>query len=273
MMNMSWIIGLASSFSAATVAFLFRGGTTSSGGDESQIYVEVDEFELEAMRLELTPFGRFLHVALEIFADDIQELIYVGQILRENRGLLILLVGGVFSMMFALVAGLENVDLPKALCLSTALYGITTVLVAKSARRLVLSSTQQGKAKLTMTDVRKMMDAVPKEEFCDLNTCDESLIKKMLSNRGVVQKECTSTREDLIKQLHRATRRSTSCCICMSNFLRGESIRVLPRCHHEFHTSCIDQWACTFVSGSCKRLDTKHGNPTCPLCNTCVTAE
>ena len=47
-MNMSWIIGVASSFSAAAIAFLFRGGTTSSGGDESQIYVEVDEFELEA---------------------------------------------------------------------------------------------------------------------------------------------------------------------------------------------------------------------------------
>jgi hypothetical protein len=272
-MNMSWIIGVASSLSVAAVAFLFRGGTTSAGGDESQIYAEVDEFELEAMRLELTPVGRFLHMAVEFFADDIQELIYVGQILRENRGLLILLVGGVCSMMMALVAGLENVDILKALGLSTALYGITTVLVAKSARRLVLSSTQQGKAKLTMTDVRKMMDAVPKEEFCDLDTCDESLIKKMLSNRGVVQIECTSNREDLIKQLHRATRRSTSCCICMSNFLRGESIRVLPRCHHEFHTSCIDQWACTFVSGSCKRLDAKHGKPTCPLCCTCVTTE
>lgn len=272
-MNMSWIIGVASSLSVAAVAFLFRGGTTSAGGGESQIYAEVDEFELEAMRLELTPVGRFLHMAVEFFADDIQELIYVGQILRENRGLLILLVGGVCSMMMALVAGLENVDILKALGLSTALYGITTVLVAKSARRIVLSSNQQGKVKLTMTDVRKMMDAVPKEEFCDLDTCDESTIKKMLSNRGVVQIECTSNREDLIKQLNRSTRRSTSCCICMSNFLHRESIRVLPRCHHEFHTSCIDQWACTFVSGSCKRLDAKHGKPTCPLCNTCVTAE
>ena len=267
---MSWI-GVASSLSVAAVAFLFRG-TTSAGGDESQINVDVDEFELEAMRRELTPFGRFLHMAVEFFADDIQELIYVGQILRENRGLLILLVGGVMSMMMALVAGLENVDLPNALGLSTALYGITTVLVAKSARRIALSSNQQGKAKLTKADVRKMMDAVPEEEFCDLDTCEESIIKKMLSNRGVVQIECKSTREDLIRQLHRATRRSTSCCICMSNFLRGESIRVLPRCHHEFHTSCIDQWACTFVSGGCKGLDDKHGKPTCPLCNTSVVA-
>ena len=200
LINLVWV-GVTTYFSAAAVAFLCRG--TSAGAphhaNESQIYIEVEGYELETMLTEHTRFGRFLHQTVEAFADDIQELVYVAQILRENQGLLVLLVGGVCSMMMALVAGLENVNVPKALALSTALYGITTLLVARSARRIVIQNNHH-KPKLTKADVRKMMEAVPKEEFVldnDLDNCDVATIEDMLSHR---EQKCSSTETEKKKE-------------------------------------------------------------------------
>ncbi|KAI4372886.1 hypothetical protein MLD38_011068 [Melastoma candidum] len=34
----------------------------------------------------------------------------------------------------------------------------------------------------------------------------------------------------------------TDCPICLGEFLDGEKVRVLPRCHHGFHVKCIDTW-------------------------------
>ena len=34
----------------------------------------------------------------------------------------------------------------------------------------------------------------------------------------------------------------TNCPICLVEFLRGEELRVLPRCKHIYHKECIDQW-------------------------------
>ncbi|MED6110312.1 hypothetical protein PIB30_041745 [Stylosanthes scabra] len=46
--------------------------------------------------------------------------------------------------------------------------------------------------------------------------------------------------------------RSDSCCVCLSEFEEGESVRVLPNCTHAFHPPCIETW---LMSQS-----------TCPLC-------
>uniref|UniRef100_A0A0E0MIW9 RING-type domain-containing protein n=1 Tax=Oryza punctata TaxID=4537 RepID=A0A0E0MIW9_ORYPU len=32
------------------------------------------------------------------------------------------------------------------------------------------------------------------------------------------------------------------CAICLGDFADGDKVRVLPRCHHGFHVSCIDTW-------------------------------
>ncbi|XP_028118732.1 RING-H2 finger protein ATL57-like [Camellia sinensis] len=48
-----------------------------------------------------------------------------------------------------------------------------------------------------------------------------------------------------------------SCTICLSEFLEGESVRVLPKCLHPFHVPCIDMWLYS------------HSN--CPICRTNVT--
>ncbi|KAF5736355.1 E3 ubiquitin-protein ligase RING1-like [Tripterygium wilfordii] len=43
-----------------------------------------------------------------------------------------------------------------------------------------------------------------------------------------------------------------SCPICMVNYVKGISCRVLPECRHVFHLPCINNWLI-------------H-NPICPLC-------
>ena len=49
----------------------------------------------------------------------------------------------------------------------------------------------------------------------------------------------------------------TTCSICLDDFEDGERIRVLPKCHHAFHTDCILPW-----------LTERQG--CCPLCKTSV---
>ncbi|KAL6006668.1 hypothetical protein ACLOJK_032161 [Asimina triloba] len=49
------------------------------------------------------------------------------------------------------------------------------------------------------------------------------------------------------------------CAICLSEFVNGEGIRVLPRCRHGFHVKCIEGWLAARTS--------------CPTCRTsCLTA-
>ncbi|OIT21875.1 PREDICTED: RING-H2 finger protein ATL74-like [Nicotiana attenuata] len=35
---------------------------------------------------------------------------------------------------------------------------------------------------------------------------------------------------------------ATECPICLGEFVDGEKIRVLPKCYHGFHVTCIDKW-------------------------------
>lgn len=43
-----------------------------------------------------------------------------------------------------------------------------------------------------------------------------------------------------------------SCAICLSEFVEGELVKVLPNCYHGFHVRCIDTWLVSHLS--------------CPMC-------
>lgn len=49
---------------------------------------------------------------------------------------------------------------------------------------------------------------------------------------------------------------NTECAVCLSEFVEGEYLRLLPNCGHAFHATCIDTWF------------TCHSN--CPLCRASV---
>ena len=84
-------------------------------------------------------------------------------------------------------------------------------------------------------------------------------------------------RRSLIKELIQHRNYNDTCCICLSQFVNGERIRILPSCKHEFHSDCISQWAKTFATkGRSSFCSSKRGIPTCPLCirevQSCVPA-
>ncbi|XP_052173616.1 RING-H2 finger protein ATL66-like [Diospyros lotus] len=46
------------------------------------------------------------------------------------------------------------------------------------------------------------------------------------------------------------------CSICLGGFQDGEKVKVLPLCHHGFHSECVDKWLLKAA--------------TCPLCRSVV---
>ncbi|XVE82482.1 hypothetical protein DITRI_Ditri16bG0008400 [Diplodiscus trichospermus] len=35
---------------------------------------------------------------------------------------------------------------------------------------------------------------------------------------------------------------TSNCAICLEDYVAGDRVRVLPRCKHMFHKSCIEEW-------------------------------
>ncbi|XP_049370723.1 RING-H2 finger protein ATL78-like [Solanum verrucosum] len=48
----------------------------------------------------------------------------------------------------------------------------------------------------------------------------------------------------------------SECVICLSEFIAGEKVRVLPKCNHGFHVRCIDKWL--------------NSHSSCPTCRHCL---
>ncbi|OIT32186.1 ring-h2 finger protein atl78 [Nicotiana attenuata] len=48
----------------------------------------------------------------------------------------------------------------------------------------------------------------------------------------------------------------SECVICLSDFVAGDKVRVLPKCNHGFHVRCIDKWL--------------NSHSSCPTCRHCL---
>jgi hypothetical protein len=256
----------------------------------SHIFAEATRQELESMRVEeYSAVGRIIHLGIETWTEDVENLMYVAQILSENRGLLVLFLVGVSSMVLALVAASDDVNVVKALILSVTCYVTTTVVIARSALRNVNRlNLCDVKPKLTAPEVTQIIEAVHEESFIrndELEYCDLRCLRRMLSSRNItsrgaitgeevcewMDRDLEKKKKNLIAELQLRRKYSVSCCICLDEFVSGDRIRVLPGCHHEFHNKCIDEWARTFAVSKIRinRHD-KSGNPSCPLCKTVI---
>lgn len=267
--------------------------TTSDESDRSShiIFAEASSQELRNMRYEEYTFiGRMIHIGIENWSQDVEDLVYVASVLGENQGLLLLLIVGISSMMFALVVGSDDVNLIMALFLSVACYILTTVFVARSALRSIpLSDKRQL---LSSAEVTRIIEAIYEENFVrndELMKCDLPCLRIMFNCRKAELQdavtrtelcscyypycECKSLESELqektilVEKLLIRRKYDESCCICLETFEENDRIRVLGGCQHEFHSQCIDTWLRTFASDRSRisRL-VRSGQPCCPLC-------
>lgn len=114
--------------------------------------------------------------------------------------------------------------------------------------------------------VRRIDDDNILDSSSDISSCDEEYPINLMNRTRTAKKH----RKKYIKKHIGATdyqvpqeqekrnsySTSTSCCICLDDFVPDEKIRKLNTCRHQFHVYCIDSWLVN--------------NPFCPFCKTSV---
>mmetsp|Transcript_6620 Transcript_6620/g.10147 ORF Transcript_6620/g.10147 Transcript_6620/m.10147 type:complete len:200 (-) Transcript_6620:213-812(-) len=107
-----------------------------------------------------------------------------------------------------------------------------------------------------------IIKSLPIEEYTevkDLGECNVRTLRRKLERRGVNTKDCVE-KSDLIEKLKNSGSSAESCAVCCEDYVTGDVLRVLPKCKHMFHISCIDKWLMESLS--------KGRAATCPLCKT-----
>ncbi|CAL0333256.1 unnamed protein product [Lupinus luteus] len=77
-----------------------------------------------------------------------------------------------------------------------------------------------------------------------LCSCAQGINNELLSTFPIL---FYSTIKDLKKG-----KESLECAVCLNDFKDDDTLRLLPKCNHVFHPTCIDSWLCSHV--------------TCPVC-------
>ncbi|GAB2300475.1 RING-H2 finger protein atl80 [Dionaea muscipula] len=62
------------------------------------------------------------------------------------------------------------------------------------------------------------------------------------ANKGLKKKVLRSLPKLTYSDEHSGKLQADDCAICLTEFVAGDEVRVLPRCGHGFHVVCIDTW-------------------------------
>mmetsp|Transcript_45638 Transcript_45638/g.110551 ORF Transcript_45638/g.110551 Transcript_45638/m.110551 type:complete len:386 (-) Transcript_45638:1177-2334(-) len=187
-----------------------------------------------------------------------------------------------------------------ALCLGSMLQfagfvWMMTRSFADARQRGQQQQQQQQNNPAKMASIVAKIRELPIEEFVAndkeaYSTLKISQLKQMLQNRGdTTHPSYLLERNEMVSCLMETRKYDDSCCICYEDYHNHDDVdnhddddddyvddddeqkqqqhqqhrimlRILPRCGHEFHLECLDQWAYTF--------ERKAEAPSCPLCKT-----
>lgn len=138
------------------------------------------------------------------------------------------------------------------------------------ANRQEYSSSSSSWDTYTLSSIADTIRQFPMEEYMSEDavrkSCTISELKHMLRNRSCYKDKIWTERSDLVEALEKNRKYNDTCCICAEDYQQGDCLRILPRCLHEFHVECIDQWAYTFASK--RKQQGQSVEPSCPLCKT-----
>lgn len=88
------------------------------------------------------------------------------------------------------------------------------------------------------------------------DSSENSSVIRSTQNRGVKRKALKTFPVVRYSQDLRLPGLDSECIICLSEFVNGDRVRLLPKCNHGFHVRCIDKWL--------------RSNSSCPKCRHCL---
>lgn len=144
-------------------------------------------------------------------------------------------------------------------------------MIGSSILRYQQGHNGGNRARQKLEKIMSKIRQMPIEEFCkndkeSYSSLSISQLQDMLRARGMLDDGDNKRfleRSDLVSALEGCRKYADTCCICYEEYQEGKHLlRIFPKCHHEFHVECLDQWAYTFRH--------KQAAPTCPLCKTSI---
>jgi hypothetical protein len=211
-------------------------------------------------------------------------------VIAQNAWLMFLAACGISFLAVGLVAA-AGLGLTGALLLATIPYIYVSYLSLKVIQRYRQRQLDHDnndnfrEPQLSMLDIVLIMHHHPRETFIPNNELDRSSkeqLNRMLMIRQQQQQQDEENnssqtgetlnvhamqgvqdRNNLVESVKKCRKYNETCAICFEDYEKGDCLRVISQCHHEFHDDCIIKWAGTFATSNSKR----GFSPTCPLCN------
>ncbi|KAK2438768.1 RING-H2 finger protein ATL78 [Trifolium repens] len=90
----------------------------------------------------------------------------------------------------------------------------------------------------------------------DSSSSSSSNSSPQLANKGIKKKALKTFPTVSYSTELKLPSLDTECVICLSEFTKGEKVRILPKCNHGFHVRCIDKWL--------------KAHSSCPKCRQCL---
>ena len=205
-------------------------------------------------------FGQIYHLIAQRLRVDMDSLVFV-----------VLMVLSAVVAVRDLMSG--SSPLTAGLYLHVAIGLVATSLILQAAT----DDRARAQSGSTLSEIITVVASMPVEEYVPDTTdnygkCSISQLKKMFELREACVPSTGNTssatprdfveRGELVDAVRQCRKSNDSCIICFEEYNAGDPIRVLPKCGHEFHVECIDQWAYTCASSANRHKQ----NPSCPLC-------